>query len=172
MTWVAREYAPRLTAMRWAVCCARYSRSTRRSREQLARPVPEWCLWESCAFMPSSWAPFCAAPRATRSWSGSAARRGGSGSTCGARQPSRQCPRNHGSQSRHRLRAGPGCHHPRYHGHALRGDHVEERPCRADQLCQLPYSARGRGTGYGGPHRMQFRAEWAKPAHPLSDRQH
>ena len=41
------------------------------------------------------WAPSCAAPRATRPWSGSPGRRAGSGSTCGARRPSWWCPRKH-----------------------------------------------------------------------------
>jgi hypothetical protein len=48
-----------------------------------------------CATTPSSWGPSCAAPHATRRWYGSAARRGDSGSTCGARQPSSRCPREH-----------------------------------------------------------------------------
>jgi hypothetical protein len=36
----------------------------------------------------SSWALSCAAPHAMRPWYGLPARHGGSGSTCGARQPS------------------------------------------------------------------------------------
>ena len=60
-----------------------------------ARAAPGWCRWESCASTPSSWAPSCAAPHATRPWYGSPARRGDSGSTCGARQPSWRCPREH-----------------------------------------------------------------------------
>src|SRR5262249_37995802 len=56
----------------------------------------KWCRWESCACTPSSWAPSYAAPHATRRWYGSAARRGDSGSTCGARQPSSRGPRELG----------------------------------------------------------------------------
>ena len=88
----------RSTATPRVVCCARSSRSTRRRRGRHARAAPGQRRWQSCASTPSSWAPSCAAPLAMRPWYGSPARRGGSGSTCGVRQPSWRCPLEHDHQ--------------------------------------------------------------------------